>query len=71
MKSFLVYEKGYLLPALFLSASIHGLLIGAGGWISSMPNASVIRAPSSLEITVIHQPGKAKTKYYIGLLFYR
>ena len=51
-----MYEKGFFLPALFLSASLHGLLIGAGGWISSMPDVSVIRAPSSLEITAIYQP---------------
>ena len=56
MKNFFLYEKGIFLSALVLSASIHGFLIGASGWISSMPHASVIRAPSSLEITVIHQP---------------
>lgn len=56
MKNFFLYEKGIFLPVLFVSASIHGLLIGASGWITSAPYASVIRAPSSLEITVVTHP---------------
>ena len=56
MKNFLLYEKGFFIPALFVSATVHGLLIGAGGWISSVPYASVLQAPSSLEVTVIYQP---------------
>ena len=56
MKNFLFCEKGLFLPALVLSASIHGLLFSANGWIASVPYASVIRAPSSLEITVIDHP---------------
>ncbi|MCK5179952.1 MAG: energy transducer TonB [Candidatus Omnitrophica bacterium] len=56
MKNFLLYEKGFFIPALFVSATVHGLLIGAGGWISSVPYASVLQAPSSLEVTVIHYP---------------
>ena len=50
------YEKSLFLPALIVSAAVHGLLIGGSGWISSMPYASVVNAPSSLEVTVVNQP---------------
>ncbi len=56
MKNSLFYEKSIFVPALFVSASIHGLLLGASGWISSTPYASVLNAPSSLEVTVISRP---------------
>lgn len=55
MTRFLLYENGIFPLALFLSASIHGLLIGASGWVS-VPRASVIEGPSSLEVTVISHP---------------
>ena len=56
MKYFPFYEKNFFIPALLLSVSIHGFLLGASGWISSLPQISVINAPSSLEVTVINQP---------------
>jgi protein TonB len=56
MRNFLFYEKSFFVPALVVSAAVHGLLIGAGGWISSAPDAAVLQAPSSLEVTVVNHP---------------
>jgi TonB family protein len=56
MKHLPFYKKDLFIPALFVSASVHGLLVGASGWIASAPYASVIQAPSSLEITVVDHP---------------
>jgi len=56
MKESFYYPKDFFVSAFFLSIAIHGLLLGASGWMSSMPQASVMEAPSSLEITVINRP---------------
>lgn len=56
MKYFPFYEKSFFIPALVLSASLHVFLIGASGWSSGVPYASVLRAPNSLEVIVISQP---------------
>ena len=56
MKDSFFCQENFFIPAFFLSVSIHGILIGAGGWIPSVPRVSIIEAPSSLEITVVNQP---------------
>ena len=56
MKHLPIPESGLFIPALVLSASLHGALIGAGGWMNSAAQTSVIEAPNSLEVTVVSYP---------------
>ena len=44
------------IPSLLISVSLHGVLIGATGFMPSMRQVSVQEAPNTLEITAIGQP---------------
>jgi len=56
MKNPLLHENHLFIPALLLSAGIHGLLFSVSGWMPSAPEVSVLQAPNSPEITVISRP---------------
>jgi len=55
MNKYFFDPKEFFTPAIFLSISIHGLMIGLSSWMAiSDPEFYVVREPSSLEITVVH-----------------
>jgi len=56
MKNCFFNIENLFIPALILSASVHGIFIAANVWMPSIADFSVINAPSSLEITVLNQP---------------
>jgi TonB family protein len=49
-------SRTYFFPAVILSFTLHGFLLGASFWLPSAPQVAVLEAPNTPEIHVLQDP---------------